>query len=80
MITELTLLLIQLQEIVRNRSHMYVYMRLVSKYVCMYVFKYGYEYETHIRSHTRLPGPLTQGKDEPDQLLIGNVLEASEFH
>lgn len=26
-----------------------------------------------------LPGPLVQGKDETDQLLVGNVLEASEF-
>ncbi|KAL6092360.1 hypothetical protein STEG23_021666 [Scotinomys teguina] len=37
-------------------------------------------YITHIRSHTGLPGPLAQGNDEIDQLLIGNVLEASEFH
>ncbi|KAL6070467.1 hypothetical protein STEG23_006054, partial [Scotinomys teguina] len=37
-------------------------------------------YITHIRSHTELPGPLAQGNDEIDQLLIGNVLEASEFH
>ena len=35
---------------------------------------------THIRSHTGLPGPLAQGNDEIDKLLIGNVLEASEFH
>ncbi|KAL6090311.1 hypothetical protein STEG23_009234 [Scotinomys teguina] len=34
-------------------------------------------YITHIKSHTGLPG---QGNDEIDQLLIGNVLEASEFH
>ncbi|KAL6080855.1 hypothetical protein STEG23_037101 [Scotinomys teguina] len=27
-----------------------------------------------------LPGPLAQGNDEIDKLLIGNVLEASEFH
>ena len=27
-----------------------------------------------------LPGPLAQGNDEIDQLLIGNVLEATEFH
>ncbi|KAL6059743.1 hypothetical protein STEG23_009665, partial [Scotinomys teguina] len=37
-------------------------------------------YITHIRSHTGLPGPLAQGNDETDKLLIGNVLEASEFH
>ncbi|KAL6030846.1 hypothetical protein STEG23_024726 [Scotinomys teguina] len=37
-------------------------------------------YITHIRSHTGLPGPLAQGNDEIDKLLIGNVLEASEFH
>ncbi|KAL6031325.1 hypothetical protein STEG23_000678 [Scotinomys teguina] len=37
-------------------------------------------YITHIRSHTGLPGPLAQGNDEIGKLLIGNVLEASEFH
>ena len=37
-------------------------------------------YITHIRSHTGLPGPLAQGNDEIDWLLIGNVLEAMEFH
>ncbi|KAL6038953.1 hypothetical protein STEG23_010042 [Scotinomys teguina] len=37
-------------------------------------------YITHISSHTGLPGPPAQGNDEIDQLLIGNVLEASEFH
>ncbi|KAL6087202.1 hypothetical protein STEG23_008811, partial [Scotinomys teguina] len=37
-------------------------------------------YITHIRSHTGLPGTLVQGNDEIDKLLIGNVLEASEFH
>lgn len=37
-------------------------------------------YITHIRSHTGLPGPLTQGNNEIDQLLIGSVLDASEFH
>ncbi|KAL6061548.1 hypothetical protein STEG23_000991, partial [Scotinomys teguina] len=37
-------------------------------------------YITHIRSHMGLPGPLAQGNDEIDKLLIGNVLEASEFH
>ena len=35
---------------------------------------------THIRSRTGLLGPLAQGNDVIDQLLIGNVLEASEFH
>ena len=35
---------------------------------------------THIRFHTGLPGPLAQGSNEIDQLLIGSVLEASEFH
>lgn len=35
---------------------------------------------THIRSHTGVPGPLAQGNNEIDQLLIGSVLEASEFH
>ncbi|KAL6043129.1 hypothetical protein STEG23_019310, partial [Scotinomys teguina] len=37
-------------------------------------------YITHIRSYMGLPGPLAQGNDEIDKLLIGNVLEASEFH
>ncbi|KAL6083314.1 hypothetical protein STEG23_007305 [Scotinomys teguina] len=37
-------------------------------------------YITHIRSHTGLPGPLAQGNNEIDKLLIGNMLEASEFH
>ncbi|ERE69715.1 sorting nexin-6-like protein [Cricetulus griseus] len=37
-------------------------------------------YITHIISHTGLPGPLAQGNDEIDRLLIGSVLEASEFH
>lgn len=37
-------------------------------------------YITHIRSHTGLPGPLAQGNNEIDQLLIGSALEASEFH
>ena len=27
-----------------------------------------------------LPGPLAQGNAEIDQLLIGSVLQASEFH
>jgi hypothetical protein len=30
---------------------------------------------THIPSHTGLTGPLAQGYEEIDQLLIGNVLE-----
>ena len=37
-------------------------------------------YITHIRSHTGLPGPLAQGNAEIDQLLIGSMLQASEFH
>ena len=37
-------------------------------------------YKTHIRSHTGLPGPLAQGNAEIDQLLIGSMLQASEFH
>ncbi|MGE9804824.1 hypothetical protein ACQP3L_30020, partial [Escherichia coli] len=57
--TELTLLFIHLQEIIRNRNHP--------------------KYKTNIRSHAGLPGPLAQGNDEIDQLLLGNVLEASEF-
>ena len=34
-------------------------------------------YITHIWSHTGLPGPLAQSNDEIDQLLIGNMLEAT---
>ena len=30
--------------------------------------------------HTGLPDPSAQGNEEIDQLLIGNVLEASKFH
>jgi hypothetical protein len=37
-------------------------------------------YITHIRSYTGLPGPLVQGNNEIDQLLIGSILETSEFH
>lgn len=37
-------------------------------------------YITRIRSHMGLPGPLVQRNDEIDQLLVGNVLEASEFN
>ena len=37
-------------------------------------------YITRIRSHTGLPGSLAQGNDEIYCLLIGSVLEASEFH
>ena len=37
-------------------------------------------YITYIRSHTSLPGPLAHGNAEIDQLLIGSVLQASEFH
>lgn len=35
---------------------------------------------SHIQSHIGLPGPLAEGNTEIDQLLIGNVLEALEFH
>ena len=37
-------------------------------------------YITHIRAHTGLSGPLAQGNDEIDWLLIGNVPQATEFH
>ena len=37
-------------------------------------------YITHIRSHKGLPGPLAQNGNKIDQLLIGSVLEVSEFH
>ena len=36
-------------------------------------------YITHIRSPTHLPGTLVQCNQEIDQLLLGNLLEASEF-
>ena len=36
-------------------------------------------YITHIPSHTGLLGPLVQGHDETDQLLIGNVLLIMHF-
>ena len=35
---------------------------------------------THIWSHTGVPGPLDQGNDKIDQLLRGNMLEASNIH
>ena len=37
-------------------------------------------YITHIRSHTGLPGPLAQGDNEIDQLLIERIKETLEFH
>ena len=37
-------------------------------------------YIAHIQSQAGLPGPLAQGNAEIDQLLIGSVLQASEFH
>ena len=37
-------------------------------------------YITRIQYYTCLPGPLTQGNTEMDQLLVRNVLEDSEFH
>lgn len=36
-------------------------------------------YITHIRFHMDRQGPLAQGNDEIDQLLVGKVPEASEF-
>ena len=35
---------------------------------------------THIQSHTCLPLLLAQGSEGIDQLLVGDVLEASNFH
>jgi hypothetical protein len=58
--SELTSLFTQLQEMIRNRSHLL--------------------YITQKRSHTGLPGPVAQGNNEIDQLLIESVLEALEFH
>lgn len=37
-------------------------------------------YITHIRTHPNLPDLLAQGEDEIYPLLVGNVLEISEFH
>ena len=37
-------------------------------------------YIKHIQSHRGLSGPLAQSNAEIDQLLIGSVLQASEFH
>ena len=37
-------------------------------------------YIAHIQIHTSLPGPLAQGNAEIVQLLIGRVLQTSEFH
>ena len=37
-------------------------------------------YIMHIRSHTGLPDPLAQSNADIDQLLIGSMLEASEFY
>ena len=36
-------------------------------------------YITHIRSHTGLPGPLAQGDNEIDHVLIESVLDTSKF-
>ena len=41
--------------------------------------KYSF-YITHIRSHAGLPGHLAQVSGETDQLLVVNILKASEFH
>ena len=37
-------------------------------------------YNTHIWSHTGLPGPMVQDNKEVNQLLIGDVFKASKFH
>ena len=37
-------------------------------------------YKTHIRSVFSLLSPIAQSNDETDHLLVGNVVEASEFH
>ena len=37
-------------------------------------------YITHIQSHMGLPDPLAQGNADIDQLWIGSLLQASEFH
>ena len=37
-------------------------------------------YKSRIRSHTGLPGPLAQGDNEIDQLLIERIKETLEFH
>lgn len=37
-------------------------------------------YISQIQSHIGCPGTLAEGNTEIDQLLIGNVLEALEFH
>lgn len=37
-------------------------------------------YITYVWSHTGLPGLIAKGNEEIDELLIGNELEASEFH
>ena len=58
--SELTLLFIQLQEIIRNRNYPL--------------------YITRIRSHSGLQGTLAQGNDKINHLLLGNVLQPSEFH
>ena len=39
-----------------------------------------YLYIIHVQSHTSLPEHLAQSNAEIDQLLIGSVLQASEFH
>ena len=58
--TDLNLLLIQLQDLIRDRIYP------------MYII--------HIRADTGLPGPIVQGNDKIEQLLIGKVLEATGFH
>lgn len=37
-------------------------------------------YIKHVRFYTGLPGPLAQGNEEIHLILIGSVVETSEFH
>jgi hypothetical protein len=69
--SELTSMFIQLQQKTRNRSHP-LYLKTRNRSHPLYL--------TPIRYHTGLPGPLAQGNNESDQLLLGIVLEASKFH
>jgi hypothetical protein len=57
--SKLTSMFIQLQQMIRNRSHPL--------------------YVTHVRSHMDLPGPLAQGDNEIDHVLIESVLDTSKF-
>lgn len=51
---------------------LYNYNRQSKKEIAHFIF--------HIQLHIELPGPLAEGNTEIDQLLVGNVLEALEFH